>query len=94
LDYWGVDKLNGVELIKGTGCFNCMDTGFKGRIGVYEVLMIDEIIQDMIMKNCTAQEISRAATNSGKLVSLKEDAVEKVIQGYTTLEEAASAVMA
>jgi type IV pilus assembly protein PilB len=93
LDYWGVDKLNGVELIKGTGCFNCMDTGFKGRIGVYEVLMIDEIVQDMIMKNCTAQEISRAALNSGKLVSLKEDAVEKVIQGYTTLEEAASAVM-
>lgn len=92
-DYWGVDKLNGVELVKGTGCFNCMDTGFKGRIGVYEVLMIDEIVQDMIMKNCTAQEITRNAIHSGKLVSLKEDAVEKVIQGHTTLEEAASAVM-
>jgi len=92
-DYWGVDKLNGVELVKGTGCFNCMDTGFKGRIGVYEVLMIDEIVQDMIMKNCTAQEITRNAIHTGKLVSLKEDAVEKVIQGHTTLEEAASAVM-
>ena len=93
LSYWGVDKLNGVELVKGAGCFNCMDTGYKGRIGVYEVLMIDDTIQDMIMKNCTAQEISRSAINSGKLVSLKEDAVEKVIQGHTTLEEAASAVM-
>ncbi len=70
-----------------------MDTGFKGRVGVYEVLVIDETVQDMIMKNCTAQEISRAAIKSGELVSLKEDAVAKVIQGYTTLEEAASAVM-
>ncbi|MBW1894907.1 MAG: Flp pilus assembly complex ATPase component TadA [Deltaproteobacteria bacterium] len=93
IDYWGLDNLDGVELVKGTGCFNCMDTGYKGRIGVYEVLMIDEIVQDMIMKNCTAQEISRAAIKSGKLVSLKEDAVAKVTQGYTTLEEAASAVM-
>lgn len=93
LEYWGLDKVEGADFVKGTGCFNCMDTGYKGRVGVYEVLRIDEMVQDMILKRKSAQEITRAARSAGALQTLKEDAARKVLEGVTTLEEAASAVM-
>jgi type IV pilus assembly protein PilB len=51
-------------------------------------------VQEMILRRCSAQEIARQAKESGKLRTLREDAAGKVIQGITTLEEAASAVMA
>ncbi len=93
LEYWGLDKIEGANFVKGSGCFNCMDTGYKGRIGIYEVLRIDEMVQDMILKRFSAQEITRAAKRNGTLNTLKEDAANKVLEGITTLEEAASAVM-
>jgi type IV pilus assembly protein PilB len=79
---------------RGKGCFNCMNTGYKGRTGVFEVLTSDEMIQDMILRRCSAQEIAREARITGKLRTLREDAAQKVAQGITTLEEAGSAVMA
>jgi len=94
LEYWGLDKVQDAEFVRGTGCFNCMDKGFKGRTGIYEVLAIDEMVQDMILNRKTAQEVTRAARQAGKLTSLQEDAAQKVLDGVTTLEEAASAVMA
>jgi len=93
LEYWGLDKLPDTEFVKGSGCFNCMDKGFKGRTGIYEVLVIDEMVQDMILHRKTAQEVTRTAMQAGKLTSLQEDAARKVLDGITTLEEAASAVM-
>jgi type IV pilus assembly protein PilB len=94
LSYWGLDNVQDANFMEGTGCFNCMDKGFKGRTGIYEVLLIDDMVQDMILERKSAQEISRAARESGILVTLREDAANKVLQGMTTLEEAASAVMA
>ncbi len=94
LKFWGLDRVEGASFAKGTGCFNCMDKGYKGRTGVFEVLVIDEMIQDMILKRHSAQEITRAAHKAGRLRTLKEDAADKVAQGITTLDEAASAVMA
>jgi len=94
LKFWGLDQIEGASFAKGTGCFNCMDKGYKGRTGVFEVLVIDEMIQDMILKRHSAQEITRAAHEAGRLRTLKEDAADKVAQGITTLDEAASAVMA
>ena len=93
LAYWGFDKAENNNFVYGSGCFNCMDKGYKGRTGIYEVLIIDEMIQQMILERKSAQEISRTAQRAGKLVSLKEDAAKKVLQGETTLEEAASAIM-
>jgi type IV pilus assembly protein PilB len=78
---------------RGRGCNNCRNTGYKGRTGVFEVLVNDEMIQDMIIKQRPSQEISRAAVAAGKLKTLRDDSAQKVIQGITTLEEAASAVM-
>jgi type IV pilus assembly protein PilB len=70
-----------------------MNTGYRGRTGVFEVLRVDDEVQDMILRGNSAQEISRAAVSAGKLRLLKEDAADKVARGITTLEEAASKVM-
>ena len=79
---------------RGKGCSQCKNTGYKGRTGIFEVLVNDEMIQDLIIKKRPSPEITRAAVAAGKLKTLKEAAAQKVIQGITTLEEAASAVMA
>jgi len=93
LKFWGLDKYENPRFMKGTGCFNCMDKGYKGRTGIFEVLIIDDMVQDMILRRCSAQEIMREAHRTGRLKTLKEDAALKVAQGITTLDEAASAVM-
>ena len=94
LESWGLDKVEGATFMQGTGCFNCMDKGFKGRSGIYEVLVIDDMVQEMILSRRSAQEITRAARQAGTLTTLREDAAAKVLGGVTTLEEAASAIMA
>jgi type IV pilus assembly protein PilB len=94
LEQFGLLESVGAHFQHGKGCFNCMNSGYKGRIGVFEILLIDEMVQDMVLRKQPAQEITRAAQQSGKLRTLKDDAAQKVLQGITTLEEAASAVMA
>lgn len=91
---WGLlDIAKNADFQRGKGCASCMNTGYKGRTGVYEVMVIDEMVQDMILKKKSAQEISNAAKEAGKFKTLRDDAADKVFQGITTLEEAASVVM-
>jgi type IV pilus assembly protein PilB len=90
---WGLEKAENAHFMKGKGCYQCMNTGYKGRTGVFEVLANDEMVQDMILAGKSAQEITRAAVAAGKLRTLKQDAADKVLRGITTLEEAASVVM-
>src|SRR5512145_299439 len=90
--YWHLDGVDVSGFVAGQGCFNCMHTGYKGRTGVYEVLVIDPMIQDMILKRRSAHEINRAAIDAGSFTTLRDNALEKVLQGVTSLEEAASAV--
>ncbi len=93
LEYWGLNKVENANFVRGTGCFNCMDKGYKGRTGIYEVLVIDEMVQDMILKKKTSQEIFRATRQAGRISTLQEDAAKKVLAGITTIEEATSAIM-
>ena len=93
LNYWQIKNDNGSNFVQGKGCFHCMHTGYKGRTGIYEVMVIDSKIQDMILSKTPAHEITRTAIRSGLLTPLRDNAVQKVIQGVTTFEEAASAVM-
>ncbi len=94
LKFWGLENASQSTFFKGSGCFNCMDKGYKGRTGIFEVLVIDEMVQDMILNRSSAQEITRKAHKAGRLRTLKEDAADKIAQGITTIDEAASAVMA
>jgi type IV pilus assembly protein PilB len=93
LKAWGIKNPDGGNFVQGRGCFNCMHTGYKGRTGVYEVLIIDDNVQDLILKRRSSHEIHMAASDAGNFTSLKENAAEKAIKGITTLEEAASAVL-
>jgi type IV pilus assembly protein PilB len=93
LKFWRLSEVDTSGFVIGQGCFNCMNSGYKGRTGIYEVLVIDEMVQDMILKRKSAHEINRAAIEAGNFATLRDNALEKVIQGITSLEEAASAVL-
>ncbi|MCG8568059.1 MAG: Flp pilus assembly complex ATPase component TadA, partial [Desulfobacterales bacterium] len=91
--FWGLDRAQGVDFVRGKGCVQCNNTGYSGRVGLYEVLHIDQNVQEMILAEKSAQEITRVCAASGHLTTLKQDAADKVAQGITSVEEAASAVM-
>lgn len=93
LKYWGLDKAKGADFVKGRGCFSCMDTGFKGRTGLYEILIMDEKIQDLIIDGASSVDIVRYARENTGFKTLKDDAADKVLNGVTTIEEATKAVM-
>jgi type IV pilus assembly protein PilB len=90
---WGLEKWDFANFQRGIGCNQCLNTGYKGRTGIFEVLVNDEAMQDMIMKKSSAHEIARMAIDSGNLRTLKYDAGNKVLRGITTLEEATSAII-
>lgn len=90
---WKLDQLQNAVFKKGMGCPECMGTGFKGRTGIFEVLVIDEHVQDAILAGKSSAEITRTAQQHSGLTTLKEDAISKVLQGITTLEEAFATVM-
>jgi len=94
LEEWGIEGIKDGSFQRGKGCHQCLNTGYKGRTGIFEVLVNDEMVQEMILKRKSAQEITREAAAAGRLKTLKDDAADKVLKGITTLEEAASAVMA
>ena len=93
LRFWNMQDTGGTTFMRGRGCYMCGDTGFRGRVGLYEILVMDEDIQNLIAKRASAREISRFAADSGRLKLLQDDARLKILEGKTTFEEASSAVM-
>jgi type IV pilus assembly protein PilB len=93
LAYWNIDNTNSTNFQQGQGCFNCMHTGYKGRTGIYEVLLIEDEVQQMILKRSSSHDIARTASDQGNFTTLKQDAAYKIVKGVTTFEEAASAVL-
>jgi type IV pilus assembly protein PilB len=80
-----------VVLSRGRGCGHCHDTGYRGRIGIFEVLEVDERIRGMIVAGATDGTIRQAAVESG-MRSIGEDGLKKVLAGRTTLEEVSRVV--
>jgi type IV pilus assembly protein PilB len=80
------DVVNDFRVMKGKGCATCNGTGYKGRVGLYEVMEITEGIRDLIMVGATAVEIKRKALEEGML-TLRESGLEKIKNGVTTVEE-------
>jgi type IV pilus assembly protein PilB len=74
------------NFMKGRGCNSCQKTGFRGRIGIYELLLIDVKIREMIYRNESTPKIREYAISKG-MKTLFNDGVEKVLAGYTTFEE-------
>ena len=76
----------GGKFFTGAGCDRCFQTGYRGRTGVYELMMINEEIQDLIYKRQSAGVIKKAALNAG-LQTLRMDGARKVLTGTTTISE-------
>ncbi|MCH8119838.1 MAG: type II secretion system ATPase GspE [Planctomycetes bacterium] len=74
------------QLYKGLGCENCLDTGYLGRTGIFELLVIDDDVRELISKRCGSHIIKEAAVEKG-MSTLREDGLRKALAGETTLEE-------
>ena len=78
--------LNTIELIHGEGCDNCHDTGYIGRLGVYELLLMDDELRTMILEGASSIKLRAKARENG-MTTLRQDAWKKALAGITTLEE-------
>jgi len=81
----GIDKK--VLLSRGEGCRQCKRSGYQGRIGVFEVLVVTDDIRALILKQAAPMTILKTAKQTQGLRTLRHDALQKVLDGYTTLEE-------
>ncbi len=75
-----------VKLYRGKGCSECNHTGFKGRQGIFELMVMSDTIQEMAMRSASASEIRKQAQEEG-MRTLREDGIRKVLDGRTTLSE-------
>ena len=75
-----------IQLHKGAGCEACLDTGYVGRTGIFELLLIDDEIKDLIIQRRGAHIIKQAALAKG-MTTLREDGLRRALAGTTTLEE-------
>ena len=80
-----LDTMKG-EFFVGSGCDKCFRTGYRGRTGIYELMLINEEIKELIYKRGNAGQIKKAAIESG-LKTLRMDGARKVLEGMTTISE-------
>lgn len=85
--YWLGISPSTRRFFKGQGCEKCRNTGFRGRLGVFELFLPDEEINQLIHESVTSASVLRDRALRKGLISLKDDAREKVLRGLTTAEE-------
>ncbi len=76
-----------MRIFHGEGCQHCKGTGYKGRTAIFELMVINDSIREMIYKNATLSEIRETAIKKNGMITLKEDGLRNIIQGITTIEE-------
>ena len=81
------NDIPGAQFRKGQGCARCQYTGYRGRVGVFELLVLDEQVRDAIIEQKTSQDIRRISIESTGLVTLLEDGLVKAAAGLTTIDE-------
>jgi len=82
------EEANKVIPKKGTGCEKCNNTGYKGRVGLYEVMEIGEELRELILVGASGLELRRKAVEEG-MITLRRSGLYKVMDGVTTIEEVA-----
>ncbi|AWN21915.1 ATP-binding protein [Deinococcus irradiatisoli] len=83
----GERELRGANLQRGAGCPRCGGTGYKGRMGIHELMVVDDPIRRAIGQRQTAAEIREIAVEQSHMKTLRQDGIEKALVGTTTLEE-------
>ena len=74
------------RLFRAKGCKVCNDIGYKGRMGIHEVLVMDESLERLAVENASAEELHAAAVSNG-MTTLRMDGFAKVLRGETSIEE-------
>jgi type IV pilus assembly protein PilB len=85
----GVDAseaAGGFSTFRGRGCNNCNETGYRGRLAIYEILVMHEGLKELILKSASAADLKREAVKLG-MSTLRMSALQKVRDGFTTIEE-------
>ncbi len=85
----GVDPADigvGFPTFHGKGCDNCVGTGYRGRLAVYEVMVLHEVLKELILKGVSAMELKREAVKLG-MCTLRMSALQKIRAGLTTVDE-------
>jgi len=80
------ELLQDVKVTVGKGCDKCNGSGYKGRLGLYEVLTFNDPLKEAVIEGKTTIELEKIAVRNG-LTTLKQDGVMKVLKGMTTMEE-------
>ena len=88
LPYQNEEKLT---LYKGKGCEECHNTGYQGRIGIYEVFPVTPVMEKLLLTNSTSSEIQDAAVKEG-MITMRQDGFLKALEGITTVEEVVSRI--
>ena len=82
----GLGSKDEIKIYKGRGCEKCNSTGFYGRTAIYEILLVDEAIKNLILKKTTSEQIKKTAVSRG-MYSLRKNGWKKVLAGITTPDE-------
>jgi type IV pilus assembly protein PilB len=83
----GIPRPEGdIKFFRGKGCKTCKNTGYKGRIGIYEMLIPNEQIREMILQKVSTGQIKKVSQEMG-MKTLREDGLEKVLSGVTSIDE-------
>ncbi len=91
LSDYGVSVDQKIILTKGKGCDHCNGTGYKGRLGIFEAIITDELIEELLNKRPSEQEVRNVARKQG-LLNMREDGVVKILNGITSFEEVKAVV--
>jgi type IV pilus assembly protein PilB len=83
---FSADDANSVTPMKGAGCDRCNNTGYKGRVGLYEVMEVSEELRELILVGASGLEIRRKAVDEG-MITLRQSGLRKVKDGVTSIEE-------
>jgi len=94
LRYLGLtsEDLSGIPIMEGAGCAKCGGTGYKGRTGIHEVLLLDDDFRDAVLRKAPSKELRAAARKIKGFLTLQEDGMLKVVASITTLSEIADNV--
>lgn len=79
-------EIKSLQLFRGRGCDVCSGTGYKGRIGLYEVMEVDEEVRELILSGASAYELRQKAIENG-MISLRESGLQKIRDGVTSIDE-------
>jgi type IV pilus assembly protein PilB len=87
------EQIAGAQLLKGAGCRTCNNTGYKGRVALYEVMRFTESLKDMVLQGGSTAELKAAAIKGG-MMTLRMSGITKILAGVTTPEEVSRVTMA